>query len=147
MSAFFMGILVIKRNLQKDAEFYFQDDQWPGKEWSNVVSVHANTFQDNNLIKIDMRKWIERNTPSTVILDIKDLSYRRRISRDLLYEVSNTWYNFHFDVDSKDSALAFSLTFLSYVEPMTLHHPDYPEDSEWISLSPAERVDYFKDRF
>ena len=132
-----MGKVLSLDHASDTADWYFSDAYyssrggldhrwqfpWPNSEFPEQVAIHS---EDIN--KIAIRKWIERNDVGTVIHEYVRKSYRvwwsedpKKRDWDHTSEIVNNWYCFYFE--DSESALAFRLRFSDLVKPMTEDHP------------------------
>ena len=147
-----MGRLITTEELTPSPSWYFEAIyingnsgryriHWPNPFYPCEVCIHSDVLQENNKLKIEIRRFIEQNLPDTVIFDYKEMDYYKFFSEDhswdKKWDVRNIWYRFHFE--DEHSASVFALKFSEFVKPMTAWHPDHPEDEEWLKLPMEER--------
>lgn len=150
-----MSKLLSYDDVKSTADFYFTDAHWswdkkqyvfnwPSKDFPYAAYIHEKNL--DNVLRISIRKWVDKNTNDVVIYRIIDHTYRHMTGPDFRwdrsFEVTNYWYGFYFAEEAE--CLLFKLAFADVVTPKTLHHPDYPEDEEFCKLTPGERVDYYE---
>lgn len=92
---------------------------------------HSSHFNKKPQLYVDVRRWIERNIPDTVLLDVLDKSYRYYYgdfkSWDRTYEKHHSYMVLCFE--EHESALMFKLAFPQVsVEPSDLHPDSSPDE-------------------
>jgi len=112
----------------ESAYYDWQSRMWryklPDPQFPVMLSIHRDDMVESRL-KIKIRKWIESNCAGDVIYLETDKSYWHKTSKYDGYQMSNHWYNFHFE--DEVSATAFKLKFSEYVQEMTDEHPKHRE--------------------
>lgn len=148
---------MISRDSIEDGTWYFSDAyynpdirgytyDWPSSDYPHRVFIHDDElkYSSNNTNKIRIREWIERFAASTVIYDKFDCSYTKyyKAQHGYQYKVPNVWVGFHFN--NSEDATMFLLAFADMAKPVTLHHPNRPEDEEWCNMTYDEKEEAYR---
>lgn len=141
-----MGQLVTLEQLKDMEPWYFGDSYygrdarryvfcWPNESFPHCVAIHSSDMSKDIKLKVEIRRWIERNLSETVILSSLDKSYREYYDDERTwrhsYEVSNLWITFHFE--DEHSASMFKLRFSEHIKEITDLHPDHKGSYEKTS--------------
>lgn len=128
-----MGTLIYRENII-DPTWYFADVhfdegryvyEWPSKHYPFSEAINQSDLSGD--LKIEIRRWIEKNIAEEVIYDLIDKTYYHSTGpADTGRLVSNYWYNFYFR--DSESVLAFKLRFGNVIKKITDKHPRYMEN-------------------
>lgn len=146
-----MGRLLYRKDIGLEAEWYFSDAyysrsgccyKWPSADWPHRFYIHDDKFASPEMVRL--RKWIENTITDTVIVDSIEMDYRRYYGDDTDWDrevaVRNKWVRFSFE--NEHTATMFAITFSDLIQKPTNHHPDRPEDEEWLGQSNQHKQKY-----
>ena len=135
-----MGRLTTIDKLELPLNWHFEDAYYNNGKWhisfpnSNYLyrlAIHNDTLRENNALRIEIRKWIERNIDDLVIIEHIDKTYFQYYSetraRNGGYQISNNWSGFYFE--KEESAIMFKLKFGEFITEVTEKHPRYLDET------------------
>ena len=140
-----MGQLITLANLEPNPAWFIDDAycswegrrwiyNWPSNNFPHSVAIHSDRFEQKRL-KSEIRRWIEINISSSVILNEVDKKYRVYYDEERTwehsFEQSNTWVVFYFE--NKEDAIMFGLRFSEYAQEITDLHPTRNHEYEKTS--------------